>query len=346
MKKIYAIITAALLLCSCSLNENAVTEISVNENTLSESKTTAEESTTSASASEDISTNVTIMEDEISFIPDVRSHDFLTDEELLLNIIDFLQGDRTSEYLYWSAENYGFMDDFTIESYTYTPLNSDGEFQVKIVCSDSTFDMLPNGESVWYFGNGVFCPWNKAQQISRQYAYIENEPLKTAYHAANDFTLHTGVYEADEEWFENYTNITEVDVHRFYHAYNPYVKFSENIDGKSVFYDVTPEEFAVAVKKLYNINITAEQAAYMADEDGFMKKDCAHGGNWLYSFMVGHEENDSEIKITLDYYGDELYFYPVIEVEYTFAKNSDGTITLQGAEKIFDRGYEPASGSI
>ena len=46
------------------------------------------------------------------------------------------------------------------------------------------------------------------------------------------------------------------------------------------------------------------------------------------------------------YIFSKLYFYPVLEVEYTFTKNADGTITLQGAEKIFDKGNELACGTV
>lgn len=84
----------------------------------------------------------------------------------------------------------------------------------------------------------------------------------------------------------------------------------------------------------------------MTDETGFMRKDCSHGMSWLYDLPAGYEETEDEIKVTVDYYGDSLYFYPTIRSEYTFSKNEDGTITLQKVEKIFDRGYKPASDSI
>ena len=80
----------------------------------------------------------------------------------------------------------------------------------------------------------------------------------------------------------------------------------------------------------------------MTEETGFMRKNCGHGGGFLYNELTGYEETDSEVKVTVDYYGDSLYFYPTLQSEYTFSKNEDGSITLQRVEKIFDRGYDIA----
>ncbi|MBQ8175552.1 MAG: hypothetical protein IJ035_00765 [Oscillospiraceae bacterium] len=271
-----------------------------------------------------------------------KERDYLPNEEYLIETIEFIQGDSVIDYPFWNRTAYEFMNDFTLDSYSYSWIYAYGGYGVTLNCSDSTCEMFPNGESLWYFGNGIFCPWEKAEQLNSRYDDIE-EPFRTAYKAAYYFSLFTGAFEFDEEWLENFTDI---DVHGFYHAYNPYVVISEYKDGETTFYDVTPEEFAAAVKKLYNINMTAEMAMSMAGDDGFMVRSCGHGGIWYFDMLVGYEETDSEVKVTIDYYGDMLYFYPVLEVEYTFAKNDDGTITLQGAEKIFDKGYEPAKDSI
>lgn len=271
-----------------------------------------------------------------------KERDYLPNEEYLIATIEFIQGDSVIDYPFWNRTAYEFMNDFTLDSYSYSWIYAYAGYGVTLNCSDSTCEMFPNGESLWYFGNGMFCPWEKAEKLNSRYDDLE-EPFRTAYNAAYDFSLRTGVFEFNEEWLENFTDI---DVHRFYHAYNPYAVISEYKDGETTFYDVTPEEFAAAVKKLYNINMTAEMAMSMADDDGFMIRSCGHGGSWYYDMLADYEETDSEVKVTIDYYGDALYFYPVLEVEYTFAKNDDGTITLQGAEKIFDKGYELACGTV
>ena len=97
---------------------------------------------------------------------------------------------------------------------------------------------------------------------------------------------------------------------------------------------------------MYNINMTAEQAQSMTDETGFMRRSCGHGGSWLYHELAGYEEMGAEVKVTVNYYGDSLYFCPTIQSKYTFSKNEDGSITLQKVEKIFDRGYGLASGTV
>ena len=345
MKKIYVLLAVAMLLCGCTQNENSATETVASESVTAGIVTEQTTSVTTVPEAETETTAETFSETILTVTLESKQ-EYLPNEEWLLSFMEYLQSGCTTEYYYLDQGNdfgkYDFMDDFTIESYTYSLLNDDGEYEVRLICSDSSCEMFPNGESLWYFGNGVFCPLEKAEQINSRYDDLD-EPLKTAYYAAYDFSLYTRAFEFDKEWLENYTDIY---VHGFYHAYNPYVTFSEDIDGETVLYDVTPEEFAAAVQKLYNINMTAEQAKSMIDDDGFMRRSCGHGMGWYYNRFVDYEETDSEVKVTIDYYGDELYFYPVIEVEYTFAKNDDGTITLQGAEKLFDRGYELASGSV
>lgn len=84
----------------------------------------------------------------------------------------------------------------------------------------------------------------------------------------------------------------------------------------------------------------------MTDETGFMVKSCGHGAGWLYESLAGFDETEDEIKVRIDYYGDELYLYRAVQSEYTFSKNEDGSITLQKVEKLFDLGYNIASGSV
>ncbi len=272
-----------------------------------------------------------------------KERDYLNNgEKYLSEFMEYLESGCTTSYYYLDQGcdfgQYDFMDDFTIDSYSYSWIYADGGYGVTLNCSDSTCEMFPNGESLWYFGGGIFCPWEKAEKLNSRYDDIE-EPFRTAYYAASDFSLYTGAFEFDKEWLESYTDISP---HAFCcHAYNPYLEI-EIIDEENEGFSF--ENFIYAMKQTYNINISQE--AFDGNTIGYIPLCGGHGGTWLYTELVGYEETDSEVKVTIDYYGDELYFYPVIETEYTFTKNADGTITLQGAEKIFDKGYEPACGTV
>lgn len=372
MKKnfLYAILAASLLLCGCEKEQlidetetTKQTDIHTVQSTETTAAVTAEEpskttfeglaesteKTSDTNAAEEESTE----DAEENAAP---AEEYTEGEEYLLNILGYLQGDDVNDeyeeiFSYTGFSQYDFWDGFTLDGYSYV-YRGDDIYDVTLICSDSICEMFPNGESEWYFKaymDSVFCPAELEEKIAKRNEmhlnykkyHLRDDTAKNAYLAAADFSLYTKAFEADGEWFENYTDISS---HGFYHAHNPNFVLYDPEKDESL--DVTPEEFAAAVKKLYNINMTAEQARSMTDETGFMRKDCSHGAGWLYDLPAGYEETEDEIKVTVDYYGDNLYFYPTIRSEYTFSKNEDGTITLQNVEKIFDRGYKPASDSI
>ena len=348
MKRIF-VVTAAIAICltfiSCGGNNSLPENTFATEKYTEQASETAQTEVTTSVTTEEITTVTTdkstaAATDEVT----VTEQEYSAEEECLIKFLDCLQ--NGSDEIWWTNNKYDFMDGFKIDSYSYVH-RGDEVYDVKLTCSESNCELFPNGDSYWVYDwkfDMRFIPKEKEESFLTRTSlrYEGEEPFRTAYSAAVDFTLFTGAFEADEEWFESYTDI---DVHGFYHAYNTYVVISDYTEKK--FYDVTPEEFAAAVKKLYNINMTPEQACLMADdESGFMIKSCGHGGTWHYDILAGYEETEDEIKVRVDYCGDYIYFYPVIESEYTFSKNADDTITLQKVEKIFDRGYEPASGSI
>lgn len=283
-------------------------------------------------------------------------------EELLLRFLERLQ---TGEGKFEQGELgyddpfevYGFMDNITLDDYSYK-YKGDGIYDVTLNCSDSGNDMIPVGVSDWVFNSTYltcFIPAEREENRNTTTSFGDpdydgkDSLMYSAYEAAVDFSMYAGAYEADSEWFESFDisngeYSAEQYVHWLYHAYNPY--FTVYDYEKDEGYDVTPEEFAAAVKKLYNINMTTEQAQLMADETGFIRKICGHGKSWLYHELAGYGETDDEVNVTVNYYGDSLYFCPVIQSEYTFSKNEDETITLQKVEKIFDKGYGLASGTI
>lgn len=354
MKKFIIAMAVLLLLCGCE-KEQLIDEMETIKQT--DIMTVQTEDTTTAAVTESEPSETTIVglgenrettEETSAALEEVYDEG----EEILLRFLEFLQTGEGEPFEYGDPlDVYDFMDDFTLDDYSYA-YRGDGIYDVTLTCSDSTADMFPNGDSDWVFKSDYqyyFIPAEKEEDykfsktIYNPYYRSTDSILNSAYSAAVDFSKFTEIYEADGDWFENF-DITETHVHRFYHAYNPYfVVYDRETDET---YDVTTEEFAAAVKKLYNINMTAEQAQSMTDETGFMRKNCGHGGSWLYDILAGYEETDGEITVRVDYYGDEIYFYPVIESEYTFSKNADGSITLQKVEKIFDRGYGLASGTI
>lgn len=357
---ILAIILMSALLTACQ-KEQLIDELKVTEQT---NAVTAQSTETSASVSAieppqttlvGLAENTAATSETTSAEEENAENEAENEgEEMVLTFIECLKTGRSNfehgELGYGDPfEVYDFWDDFTLDAYSFD-YRGDGIYDVTLTCSDSNCEMFPNGVSEWVFNSTYqtcFIPAEREENHNTTMSFSDpdfdgkDSTLYSSYYAAMNFSLYTGAFEADSEWFENYT---DVNVHGFFHAYNPY--FTVNDYENGVDYDVTPEEFAAAVKKMYNVNMTVEQAQSMTDETGFLRKDCAHGGSWLYDELAGFEETEDEVKVTVNYYGDSLYFYPTIQSEYTFSKNDDDTITLQNVEKIFDNGYEPAGGAI
>lgn len=372
MKKIFisAILLAAILLTACE-KEQLIDELVTTKQTEIMSVQTEGTTTAAVSAAEPSQTTFAgLGENKAETSETTETEETAVSaeqentegEELLLRFLERLQtGEGKFEHgeLGYGDpfEAYDFMDNITLDDYNYK-YRGDGIYDVTLNCSDSNNDMIPVGVSEWVFNSTYqtcFIPAEREENHNINMAFHmpdydgTDSLIYSAYEAAVDFSMCAGAFEADSEWFESFDisngeYSAEQYVHWLYHAYNPY--FTVYDYEKDVGYDVTPEEFAAAVKKLYNINMTAEQAQLMTDETGFMRKICGHGKSWYYHELANYEETDHEIKVTVNYYGDSLYFYPVTESEYTFSKNEDGTITLQKVEKIFDRGYGLASGTI
>lgn len=364
MKKIFAV-TAAIAVCltfiSCGGNNSTPEDTFAIEQYVKQASETAQTEVTASVTTEKI-TEVTTAEKTFAATEEttVTEQEYMENEEYLIGFLSYLQhkGFVEGEKNYFAFEQgnsfdqYDFMDDFKIDGYSYEHRGG-GVYDVKLTCSESTCELFPNGDSYWVYGRGFFpAEREEKMQFSKDMLDIFDtrdmkDTLKTAFYAAVDFSFYTKTFEADKEWFENYT---KAGVHGFYHAYNPYMEKDELTES------VYPEEQIRAVKLLYNISIPIESFDYLKGDtnDGFSYTNenervfsrCWHGAGWNYYTFAGYEENDDEITVLVDYYGDEMYFYPVIESEYTFSKNEDGSITLQQVEKIFDKGYKLASGSV
>ncbi|MCH5192453.1 MAG: hypothetical protein J1F11_00725 [Oscillospiraceae bacterium] len=348
MKRSGVIFLSAALLCGlCGCNTNNVEiEQTESQQVLSVTETYETEGTTVSEETEASVEMVTESEMEINEPDESVMHDeeISYEEQRIKSFVDYLESGGEKEFTYYDQGNridvYDFMIDFRVEKCSYTQ-RDDGIYDLTITCSESNCEMFPVGDSRWIFDGGLFYPAEKEGKIILPWEmYDLDETLRTAFWAAETFSLWTDVYEADEAWFDTYEH---TNPHDFYHAYNPYMEADE-LGG------VTVEEHIRATKQLYNITIPESAFDYLFErglaENGKVFSGCGHGGTWNYSALAGYEETDEELKVTVDFYGDELYFYPVIESEYTFSKNNDGTITLQRVEKLFDRGYEPAIGSV
>lgn len=369
MKKIAVILSALLLLGGCSSgdvgeipSENSETFQTTAAMTTAETTavTTTSETTVTTATETTVTTVETTVLSETAAEETTVTNPYMENEEYLIGFLSYLQhkGFVESEKNYFAFEQgnsfdqYDFMDDFKIDDYSYEHRGG-GVYDVKLTCSDSTCELFPNGESNWVYGRGFF-PAEREEKMQFSKDMLDmfdmrdmKDPLKTAFYAAVDFSFYTKAFEADEEFFEDFTIHSP---HGFYHAYNPYMEKDELTGG------VYPEEQIRAVKLLYNVSIPIESFDYLKGDtdDGFtyttenekVFSRCWHGAGWNYYTFAGYDENDDEIMVLVDYYGDEMYFYPVIESEYTFSKNADGSLTLQKVEKIFDKGYKLASGSV
>lgn len=362
MKKFISAVSVLLLLSGCKksteIQSGTAAETSSETSTQTavqteKAKESMKTETSSAATPETAKTSETTAVEETAVSIE---RTYMENENLLLGFIAYLRKteQKPEEYFVFeqgnSFDQYDFFYDFKIDGYSYQH-RGDGSYNVELVCSESSCELFPDGVSYWYFRPGRFCRYEELENniLFNRDMEEADEPLKTAYFAAVDFSFYTDVYEADAEWFENYVSDS---VHGFYHAYNPYMEKDEMTGG------VYPEEHIRATKKLYNITIEPESFDYLYDSEnsdgGFyyftddkrVFSQCWHGAGWYYTSLETYGEEADEIKVTVNFYGDEMYLYTAIQSEYTFSKNGDGTITLQRVEKIFDSGYNPASGSV
>ncbi|MDE6596885.1 MAG: hypothetical protein K2K44_12865, partial [Oscillospiraceae bacterium] len=353
------ILLAALLLGGCGSNGDGEIQSENTETSQTETATSTagtETVTTTSKMTVTTAAETTVMAAETTVQAETSAEEttsvkpkYMENESLLIGFLSYLRKTEPPNEVHFvfdhgnSFDQYDFMDDFKIDGYSYQH-RGDGSYNVKLICSDSTCDLFPDGESYCFFGQGRFCRYEEKDDVVTDYEFYEKykdypnyETISTAFDAARTFSFSTDVFEADETWFNE---VQAADTHWLYHSYNPYLTMYE--DG-----GVYPDDFRAAVKKLYNITLPEDAFGYhRIDENGRIFASCGHGGTWRYEALAGYEETESEVKVTVNFYGDEMYFYPVIQSEFTFSKNADGNITLQKVEKIFDRDYRLAIGTV
>lgn len=360
MKKFFIAMAVLLLLCGCEKDTETTAEISetsLSVTTAKETETVAE-TTSEAEVTAAEKTAVTAVEttvpEETEAEETAAKFEYMKNENLLLGFLAYLQKTEPSNGVYYvfdhgnSFDQYDFFYDFKIDGYSYQH-RGDGSYNVRLTCSDSTCDLFPNGDSYWYFKPGKFCRYEELDEIVPDFEFYDKfkdmpnyETISTAFWAACCFTeaaeYDSITKEADSEWF---AQVHRPNVHWFYHN-SPYIDSIIHED-----YSVYPDDLRAVIKNLYNITMPEDVFDNLRfEENGSIFSYCGHGGSWYYNAIAGYDDRENEISVTVNFYGDEMYFYPVVQSEYTFSKNDDGNITLQNVEKIFDNGYEPASGSI
>jgi hypothetical protein len=346
IKSILAVITA-LFLAGCSQNTPETQEITEQETILQTSALTSSNSEQTI-----VSEETTAKSDEKTELADGGS-EYESNKASLIEFLDNIKkGDNKAVSEAMNA-NYDFFDDFTLDSYTFTLADKqmndyDTSFEVTLNISSSSCDLFPDGESKWRItvGPGVdgvvheFYSLDKADETK-----YESELLDTAYDYAYEFSHATGIFDGDKDYIQSYDD-KSLSIEKLYLS----IEHQYNDDGsmkKELISDILSE-----IKKRYNLTITEEafreyyiDSMNIIDGDYFTYKD-GHGESWTYQTVKSFEENDSSVKITLDYYGDGVYLFVVRTVEYTFDKNSDGSITLNSVKTIFDNGYELAVGAV
>lgn len=232
--------------------------------------------------------------------------------------------------------DYEFLNDLRISDYSVEFVEQNdwsATYNVTVNVTESTDDYIPMGESVWHLVTGYgefgyvkeFYP-KKYYETLTKVASEEYSKVSSACWLAYNTAFIAEIFDTEEtpldEWQPN-----EFSWHWFYHA-TPL----DYLNG------VTPDELVAEVKKVYGLDLTSVKDGLILDEDGFLPRDCGHGGTWVDHRTTNVSEENGEIMVQLQVFGDYAAFYPVKESRYYFAEREDGTLYLLRAEKVFDKG--------
>lgn len=229
--------------------------------------------------------------------------------------------------------DYEFLNDLRISDYSVEFIEQNGwsaTYNVTVNVTESTDDYIPVGESVWHLvtDNGEF--GYVMEFYPKKYYEIQTEKMSDKVSSACRLAYNTAfiaeIFDTEEtpldEWKPN-----EWSWHWFYHA-TPL----DYLNG------VTPDELVAEVKKVYGLDLLSVKDDLGLDEDGFLPKVCGHGSTWVDHRITDVSEENGEIMVQLQVFGDYTAFYPVKESRYYFAEREDGTLYLLRAEKVFDKG--------
>lgn len=331
-KKAIAILAAVLFgFSGCSSNASEGEQITVSEVTVSLTETEAPVTETTTEAPTETTAETT--------------EETTTEETTEINIWDrnralydsyaekFLEALSSGNGNVELDTDYEFLNDLRISDYSIEFVeqnNWSAAYNVTVNVTESTDDYIPVGESVWHL---VTCHGecgNVIEFYPKKYYEIQTEKMSEKFSTACRLAYNTAfiaeIFDTEEtpldEWKPN-----EWSWHWFYHA-TPL----DYLNG------VTPDELVAEVKKVYGLDLLSVKDDLGLDEDGFLPRVCGHGATWADHRITDVSEENGEIMVQLQVFGDYTAFYPVKESRYYFAEREDGTLYLLRAEKVFDKG--------
>lgn len=311
--------------CSSSVSEGdgiTVSEVSVS---LTETEVTVTETTTETTAETTIETTA----EETTEINIWDRNRALYDSYAEKFLKALSSGNGNAEL----DTDYEFLNDLRLSDYSIEFVEQNdwsATYNVTVNVTESTDDYIPVGESVWHL---VTCHGecgNVIEFYPKKYYEIQTEKMSEKVSSACWLAYNTAfiaeIFDTEEtpldEWQPD-----EFSWHWFYHA-TPL----DYLNG------VTPDELVAEVKKVYGLDLTSVKDDLILDEDGFLPRDCGHGATWVDHRITDVSEENGEIMVQLQVFGDYTAFYPVKESRYYFAEREDGTLYLLRAEKVFDKG--------
>lgn len=327
-RKAIAILAAVLIGfsgCSSSVSEGdgiTVSEVSVS---LTETEATVAKTTTETTAETTIET--TAEETTEIDIWERNRESFDSYAEKFLEALSSGNGNAELD------TDYEFLNDLRLSDYSIEFVEQNdwsATYNVTVNVTESTDDYIPVGESVWHL---VTCHGecgNVIEFYPKKYYEIQTEKMSEKVSSACWLAYNTAfiaeIFDTEEtpldEWQPN-----EYSWHYFYHAVD-----LDYLNG------VTRKEFVDEVKKVYGLDLTSGKDYSKTDEDALMARDCGHGATWVDHRITDVSEENGEIMVQLQVFGDYTAFYPVKESRYYFAEREDGTLYLLRAEKVFDKG--------
>lgn len=234
------------------------------------------------------------------------------------------------------STDYEFLNNLRISDYSIEFVEQNdwsATYNVTVHVTESTDDYIPVGESVWHLvtchgecGNVIEFYPKKYDEIQTKVTDEEDSKVSSACWLAYNTAFIAEIFDTEEtpldEWKPN-----EYSWHYFYHAVD-----------LDFWNGVTRKEFVDEVKKVYGLDLTSGKDYSKTDEDALMRRDCGHGSTWVDYRITDVSEENGEIMVQLQVFGDYTAFYPVKESKYYFAEREDGTLYLLRAEKVFDKG--------
>lgn len=327
-RKAIAILAAVLIGfsgCSSSVSEGdgiTVSEVSVS---LTETEATVAETTTETTAETTIETTA----EETTEIDIWDRNRALYDSYAEKFLKALSSGNGNAEL----DTDYEFLNDLRISDYSIEFVEQNdwsATYNVTVNVTESTDDYIPVGESVWHLvtANGEF--GYVMEFYPKKYYEIQTEKMSEKVSSACWLAYNTAfiaeIFDTEETPLDEWKS-DGFSWHMFYHAVD--LDFGNG---------VTRKEFVDEVKKVYGLDLTSGKDYSKTDEDALMARDCGHGATWVDHRITDVSEENGEIMVQLQVFGDYTAFYPVKESRYYFAEREDGTLYLLRAEKVFDKG--------